>query len=150
MRAICRVALFALFPLLSLPWMAREALALTEGKTAQGGPYVSGGIALGERAALERVREEHNLWIATAAKKTGAYLADVRVTITDEAGNTVLGTRLDGPWLLVKLKLGSYKVDARFGNQAQQKTTTIHPGDRHEMIFYFDHEVETLPKGARD
>lgn len=126
-----------------------NALAITEGKTAQGEPYVTGGVALGEREALDRRRGEYSLWVATAAKKTGSYLADVRVRITDEAGKVVLDAKLDGPWLLVRLKLGSYKVDAAFGKQALQKTTTIHKGDHHEMMFYFDHEVETLPRGTK-
>lgn len=128
----------------------QPAWALVEGRTAQGRPYVSGGVALGERDALDRQRAGHSLWVATAAKRSGAYLADVRVRIRDSAGATVLDTRLDGPWLLVTLGLGRYQVEASFGGHTQEKTTTIHAADHHEMLFYFDFDVEQLPKGVED
>lgn len=128
---------------------AGAALAATEGKTAQGEPYVSGGVALGEKEALKERRPDFSLWVVTAAKKSGSFLADARVKITDEAGKTVLDTKLDGPWLLVNLKVGKYKVDASFGKQTLEKTTNIQKGDHHEMLFYFDVEVETLPKGEK-
>lgn len=149
MRNSTRFVVSGLFVSMVALCGAGEAFALTEGKTVQGEPYVSGGVALGERDALERRRGEFSLWIATAAKKTGSYLADVRVRIIDQAGNTVLDTRLDGPWLLVNLKLGHYAAEASFRDQTQRKTTTIHQGDRHEMLFYFDLPVETLPPGAK-
>ena len=149
MRQSSRVFASVLAVSLLAPWAGGEALALSEGKTAQGEPYVSGGIALGEREALDKRRAAFSLWVATAAKKTGSYVADARVIVTDEAGKTVLDTRLDGPWLLVNLRLGRYTVQASLRNQTQRKTTTIHRGDRHEMLFYFDLEVETLPPGAK-
>lgn len=149
MRISIGFAASVLIAAMLAPWAAGKALAVTEGKTAQGEPYVSGGIALGEREALEQRRAAFSLWIATAAKKTGSYLADARVIVTDEAGKTVLDTKLDGPWLLVNLKLGRYTVQASLRNQTQRKTTTIHPGDHHEMLFYFDLEVEVLPPGVK-
>ena len=149
MRLSSRIFASVLAVSLLAPWTAGAALALSEGKTAQGEPYVSGGIALGEREALEQRRAAFSLWIATAAKKTGSYLADARVIVTDEAGKTVLDTKLDGPWLLVNLKPGRYTVEASLRKQTQRKTTTIHPGDHHEMLFYFDLEVETLPPGVK-
>ena len=141
-----------------LAWLAALALgaaatqaawAITEGRTAQGRAYVSGGVALGEREALDRERASHSLWVATAVKRSGSYLSDVRVRIHDSAGTTVLDTKLDGPWLLVTLGLGRYEVEASFAGQTQKKTTTIHPDDRHEMLFYFDLEVERLPEGVK-
>lgn len=141
--------LVTLFLTLTAPWAAHDAFAIQEGKTAQGEPYVSGGVAFGESAALDKRRADFSLWVVTAAKKTGSYLAEAQVKITDASGKTVLDTKLDGPWLLVDLKLGRYTVEASFGNQTQRKTTTIHKGDHHEMMFYFDVEVETLPKGEK-
>ena len=137
------VSLFASRP-------AGDAIAATEGKTAQGEAYVSGGVSLGEREALDARRANFSLWVATAAKASGSYLADVSVTITDDAGNPVLETQLDGPWLLVNLKHGRYTVEARFDSKIQRKTTTVHKNDHHEMLFYFDAQVETLPRGARE
>ena len=128
---------------------AGQAVALTEAKTAQGEAYITGGIALDERDMLDKRRGDFSLWVATAAKKTGSYLADVHVKISGESGKTVLDTRLDGPWLLVNLKPGRYTVEASFREQTQRKVTTIDKGDHHEILFYFDLEVETLPPGAK-
>ena len=133
------------------PWSAGTVSAMSEGNTAQSEPYVSGGIALGEREALERRRADFSLWIATAAKKSGSYLADVRIKIADAAGKAVLDVRLDGPWLLVDLKPGRYTVDASFHDQSQRKTTSINrKGDHREMLFYYEVEAETLAPHAKD
>lgn len=129
---------------------AGSAFALTEGRIATGGTYVSGGIALEERAALDARRSGFSLWVVTAAKNTGSYLADVRVKVVDEAGRTLLDTTLDGPWLLIDLKRGRYAVEVSFRGQTRRKTTTIHEGDHHEMLFYFDLEVETLAPGEKN
>ena len=119
-----------------------------EGKTIQGEPFVSGGVGSTERESLQRERTKYALFVQTAAKG-GAFLADVEVSISDMAGKPVLTTKLDGPWLLVNLKLGEYKVTASYGGKAQEKRTKIHVGDNHEMVFYFDEKVETLKKGEK-
>lgn len=150
MRNPIRFIASATLVLLAALWAQTPALAASEGRTAQGEAYASGGIAAGEREAMDKRRANFNFWLVTAAKKTGSYLADAKVRITDAAGKTVLDTRLDGPWLLANLKLGKYKVEATVGKQTQSKATTIHQGDHHEMMFYFDVEVETLPKGAKE
>jgi hypothetical protein len=119
-----------------------------EGKTIQGEPFVSGGVSLDEREGLQKERTKYALFVQTAAKG-GAFLAAVDVRITDKAGKPVLETKLDGPWLLVNLKLGEYKVTATYGGKAQEKRTTIHRGDNHEMVFYFDEPAEMLKKGEK-
>ena len=119
-----------------------------DGKTLQDEPYVSGGVGVEEREALQRERVSYALTVKTAAKG-GAYLADVGVRITDKAGKPVLETKLDGPWLLVNLKLGEYKVTANYGGKSIEKWTHVHRGDRHEIVFYFDENVEMLKKGEK-
>ncbi len=129
--------------------LAGPAASMSEGKTAQGEPYVSGGIGAGELEDLEKQRGRFSLRVLTAATGSGAYLADVLITITDAAGKTVLSTTADGPWLYVNLKLGDYKVTAIHKAQVKHQATKIHAGDRHEMFFYFDQPVERLPKGEK-
>jgi hypothetical protein len=119
-----------------------------DGKTAQGEPFVSGGVGIEERDALLRTRGSYALFVKTAAKG-GAYLAEAEVKITDKAGQPVLTTKLDGPWLLVNLKLGEYKVTTNYGGRSIEKWTNIHRGDNHEMVFYFDESVEMLKKGEK-
>lgn len=119
-----------------------------EGKTIQGEPFVSGGVSADERESLQKARTKYALFVQTAAK-AGPFLADVEVRITDKAGKPVLETKLDGPWLLVNLKLGEYKVTANYAGKTQEKWTNIHRGNNHEMVFYFDEKVDTLKKGEK-
>jgi hypothetical protein len=119
-------------------WTSSAAFAMSQGTTAQDERFLSGGIALGERAALESRRNDFNLRVLTAAKGSGEYLANTEVKIVDKSGRIVLNTRLDGPWLLVNLKPGEYTVDAWYAGQRVQKSTTIHPNEHLEMNLYFD------------
>jgi len=125
------------------------AAAMTEGKTAQGEAWISGGIGSSELELLDKRRGDFSLRILTAAKGSGAYLADALVKVTDAAGRTVLETRADGPWLYVNLKQGDYRVLVTYKSESRQQATRIHASDRHELFFYFDEAVERLPKGEK-
>lgn len=144
-----RISRAPLIVALSLAAFALPAWALVEGKTAQGEPYVTGGVGSTEESLLKQRSAEFSLRILVAASGSGAYLADARVRITDAAGRQVLDVRTDGPWLYVNLKLGDYKVVATFEGQTREQGTKIHAGDRHEMVFRFDVPVERLPKGEK-
>ena len=129
--------------------LAGPAMALTQGKTAQGEPYITGGVGAAELETLEKGRKGFSLRVLTAAKGSGAYLADALVKITDASGKTVLDTKADGPWVYVNLKLGDYKVTVTYKGKAQQQATKIHAGDNHEIFFYFEEAVDRLPKGEK-
>lgn len=144
-----RKSIAAILVALSAGIAATPAQALVEGKTAQGEPFVTGGIGSTEEDSLKQRASQFSLRILVAATKSGAYLANARVQIVDAAGKTVLNTATDGPWLYVNLKLGEYKVTATYAGQNKQQPTKIHPGDRHEMVFRFDESVERLPKGEK-
>ena len=117
---------------------ASAATAMQTGITAQGRPYVSGGVTHEELVALHERRESFNLWVVTAALRSGAHLSDVRVTIRDEKKQTVLDESLDGPWLFINLPLGRYEVQASYNGSVQRRATAIHAGDHHQLFFYFD------------
>ena len=129
--------------------IAGPAMAMTDGKTAQGEPWSSGGIGSGELEALEKQRGNFSLRILTAARGSGAFLADALVKITDASGRTVLETRADGPWTYVNLKVGDYRVAVTYKTETRQQATKIHAGDRRELFFYFDEAVDRLPKGEK-
>jgi hypothetical protein len=116
---------------------AGAAQAVDRGQTPFGVAYVSGGVSIEELRALHERREGFSLWVITAAR-SGAHLADVRVTIRDENKRAVFDGRLDGPWLFIDLPLGRYEVAATAGGQTQTRVSTIHPADRHQVFFYFD------------
>lgn len=137
------VFLSALLVSISAPVRAQK-----EGKTIQGEPFVTGGVGLGDREAMEKERRKYSLWVQTAAK-SGAFLSDSTVNILDKSGKPVLDAKLQGPWLFVNLKLGEYTVRATHDGKILEKRTHIHPGDHHEIVFHFDVPAEVLPKGAK-
>ena len=126
--------------------LAGSAQAVQEGATSQGYRYLSGGVSEEEQVSLHAQRERFSLWVITAAKKSGAYLSDVRVKVTDSQQQVVFDAPLDGPWLLIDLPLGRYVVEARVNGETQQRVTTIHPGDHHQAFFYFDVDADVSPQ----
>lgn len=126
--------------------VATNASAVTKGQSAQGWPFIDGGIGQSETDSMESERGNYSLWIMTAGRTSGAHLADVDVTIVNDKGEQVFERRLDGPWLMIDLPLGRYEVRSRYRQESQAKVTTIHAGDHHQIVFYFDVEVEVLPK----
>jgi hypothetical protein len=116
---------------------AGSAQATQQGTTTDGSQYLSGGVSQDERDALKAQRDHFSLWIVTAQQKTGAYLSAVHLTITDAQKKLVFDAPLDGPWLLVDLPLGTYRVGAEFEGQSQHRATTVHTGDHHQVMFYF-------------
>lgn len=126
--------------------IAAGAQAVQEGKTAQGHAYVSGGVSDTEQVYMHARRDAFSLWIVTAAKKTGAYLTDVRITVTDARQRVVFDAPLDGPWLLIDLPLGRFDIEARLNGVSQRNATTIHPGDHHQAFFYFPVDADVSPE----
>jgi len=126
--------------------VAPPASAMTHGKSAQGWTFLEGGVGATETESMESERSNYSLWIMTAARTSGAHLSDAEVTIVNDKGEQVFERRLDGPWLMIDLPLGRYEVRARTGEQAQSRITTIHPGDHHQIVFYFNVEGGVLPK----
>lgn len=118
--------------------LAASAWSMQSGATPQGMRYASGGVSHEELTALHAQKDGYSLWVITAALRTGAHLADVRVAIRDDKKQLVFDRRLDGPWLLIELPLGRYEVEASLGNEVQKRATTIHRGDHHQAFFYFN------------
>lgn len=112
--------------------------AMTRSQSMQGWPFLDGGIGRSEIESMDAEKGKYSLWIVTAARVSGAYLADVDVSISDAKGSKVFERTLQGPWLLIDLPLGRYEVRARVGQETVSRTTTIHPGDHHQMVLYFD------------
>lgn len=142
--------LIALSACLILATLTGIAEAKTMGMTAQQETFVSGGVGMREREALQMQRAHFNLRVLTAAQGSGAYLADADIQITDAAGHTVLATQIDGPWLYVNLLRGEYRVRVEYQGQVKQQRTRIRAGDHRELDFYFAEAVERLPEGAID
>jgi hypothetical protein len=141
-----------------LCWMVTvnwpSAYAIERGSTGAGIAYVSGGVGQSELVALNEEKKNYSFWLTTAAKGSGSYLAAVRVRIVTAGTRLpVLEHTMDGPWLFAALPKGSYEVEASYTErpgsplQTTRKTTTIHPGDHHQMVLYFDSN-DAVDKGS--
>lgn len=128
--------------------LAGAAHAYQQGATADGRGYISGGISDEERVELQPQREQFSLWVVTAARKSGAYLSEVQLTIRDAQQRIVFDAALQGPWLFIDLQPGRYTLEARYNGQMQQRPTTIRPGGRRQAFFYFDDESSGDGPGA--
>jgi hypothetical protein len=139
-----RVLPTALLALLLAALPAAEASRA--GTTPQGCQYVTGGVSHSELLDLHARRDDYDLWVTTAAMKSGAYLADVRVIIRDAANRPMFDQRLDGPWLFIELPQGRYDVEAMLNGESYRRTTTIRKGEHHQVFFYFKTGDDVSPE----
>lgn len=107
---------------------AQPSVGLVRTRTAAGYPMLCGGNAAGDRATMSAERQQYSLWVATVAKPSGAYLAEVDLRISDlKSKAVVLERRMEGPWLMIALPPGNYEVSASFaeaGAEQPQKMVT--------------------------
>ncbi len=112
--------------------------AAVPGQTALGTASLSGGASYEDLVDMHRQRRKFNLWVVTAALKSGAHMADVKVTVRDAQQRIVFDNTLEGPWLFLQLPRGRYEVQAQWADETLRQATTIHPGDHHQTFFYFN------------
>lgn len=86
---------------------------ITEGKTRQGFPYISGGVSSDEREVIDKLGKAYNVRLIFAEKR-GAYLSDVRLVIETANGAEVISITTNGPLFYIQLPPGSYEVKASF------------------------------------
>jgi len=86
--------------------------------------FVSGGIGSDESKALRREAPNWPLSLEFIGP-TASYLADVHVKVARAGGETVLDTVSAGPFMLVKLPPGTYKVSAQYKDRPQSKDVQV-------------------------
>ena len=99
--------------------------------------YVSGGNGMEERQALNDVAGDYNLKLVFAEKGSGAYVADVKLSIMNMKGQKILEAVSDGPWFFVKLAPGRYKISAEAEGQSQVQQAKIGGGRLTQLHFYW-------------
>lgn len=92
---------------------------ITQGTTAQGFPYLTGGVSSEEREILEVSRKAYNVQLTFAAKG-GAYLSDVSLVVTDAKGGEIIAIKTNGPFFYIQLPPGSYGVSATFQGETKR------------------------------
>lgn len=111
--------------------------SVLEGRTAQERRFVTGGIGLDESEHLKAVSRDFSLSVLVATK-SGAYLADTHITVTDAQGQTVLDAQSAGPYLLVDLARGVYKVEATYLGEKRQQRVSIGTNTHTNVAFAFN------------
>lgn len=114
--------------------------------------FVTGGIGSDESAALKAAAPGYALTLRFASA-TGTFLASVHVSIRDAAGQTVLDTVSEGPYLLAQLKPGRYRVSASVDGVERSLDLNLKAGapQQHGMVWparKADAEPKTSPAVA--
>ena len=138
MNALRLILLGAAFVATSLTTSA----AINEGRTSNDRPYVSGGVGLEESERLKQMADKFSLQ-PIVSSKSGAYLADSRVTIIGANNQKLLDLALDAPWLLVDLAPGSYKVSVAHASSTQERNVTLAAGKREQIVVQFNVPADT-------
>ena len=82
--------------------------------------YRCGGIGSDESQQMKADAVNHDLML-TFASSTGAYLADVKVDISNAKGESVAAGNCKGPIMLVDVpEAGEYRVTAQYNGMARQ------------------------------
>lgn len=99
--------------------------------------YRSGGVGQDESAAMKAAAARYPLALTFTARigRRDAYIAGVKVHIAAADGGTVLEVTSDGPFLLVDLPAGSYKVTAENDGVARSRNVQIKAGAHSAMVF---------------
>ena len=123
-----RLSLVSIFTMMGV-FACSSAFAMSAGplppeKTQGQITYITGGVGSDEAAAVKQAESKYplSLEFVQHAKPRDEFLANVDVTIRDQAGKTALKTTSDGPFLLAKMPNGKYTVTA----EEEGKTITRH------------------------
>ncbi len=104
--------------------------------------FVTGGVGIDERNALDASRSNYNLSLLFSVQGTGNYLSDVKIRITDLKGNVFLETVSDGPKLFAKLPPGRYIVIADLNGETYHKTVSIRGKQNTSLYFSWSQKIE--------
>lgn len=94
----------------------------------------SGAVGIDERQEFMKTFGNYNLHLAFA-EKSGAYLADVDVTIRDAQGKVLWSGTADGPLFFARVPSGRYSVEAQFAGDTKRRSIQVGdgPGRMHYM-----------------
>ena len=140
-RAAVLTALLFVIALALLP----RAPAYERGLTAQGKPFVTGGVSREEQADLEAMQKSFTLWLTTADERSGAYLSDAAVEIRDAQNALILTATMNGPFLLVDLEPGRYRVLVTLGGQTRAVTADVARDVVRRVVVRFPAGADVLP-----
>jgi hypothetical protein len=128
---------------LVLGGLALAASAMAAGlppeRQAGGVSYVSGGVSADEAEAFKAMRNNYPLAIELVQQVGGhnQFTADAKVRVMDHSGHVVLETRAEGPFMLVRLPPGRYRVEATFKGVTTEVPATVNIGGHAQATLSF-------------
>jgi hypothetical protein len=100
-----------------------NALELTEGivrgETEQGYRFMTGGVGTEERDEMMQVANQYDLALSFAAR-SGKYLSDVNIVITDSNGKEIINTISAGPLFYAALPRGRYNIRVTYDSHSEE------------------------------
>ena len=100
-------------------------------------PYVSAGVGEEQQQWIaQHANEGYTLKLLFVEKGTGAYVADVRVRVTDSAGRMVLDALASGPAFLARLPEGDYRVTLDYRGEQQSRTVHASPRSGTTAVYW--------------
>jgi hypothetical protein len=113
-------------------------LNFVKSQTAEGLPYMTGGITIEERQRMSEQSSEYNLKLIFA-ENAGIYLADVKVAIENDQGEQIGNVTSPGPWFFIQLPPGKYDVKATFdGRTMAVRKVPVSKSQQSARIFHWD------------
>ena len=99
--------------------------------------YVSGGIGLDESSAFKNAMKDWPLSLQFAEKEgeRAHYVADIKVILKDANNQVVFSAKSDGPFMLIKVPVGVYKIDATLAGKALHQQIEVTVGQPAKVNF---------------
>jgi len=117
---------------------AAQAAGLPAEKHAGSVTYVTGGVSDDEANAFKAMRNDYPLAIEIVQKQVGRneFTADANVKVIDSAGNVVLDAKADGPFMLVRVPPGQYRVLATLNGRTVETRASVGHGSAQAMLAF--------------
>ncbi len=109
--------------------------------------YQTGGVGIDEAQAMKREARHYPLALefVEQAGAVGEYSADEQVTIQGAHDNTVFAARAEGPFMLVDLPDGRYRITAVADGHPQLRTVDL-SGKPHDRVAFVWPAQEIEPR----
>lgn len=136
------LATLILTAVLSMPCLAQDSGEdLPEVMKSGDIAYMSGGVGLDERNAMQTVVKDYNLVVSNANKKN-KFTAGITIVIKGKGGKEIFMAQDTGPLLYVKLPVGAYTVEAMNGDQQMKRriTVTAHKSTHVHLVWTSSHD----------
>lgn len=106
--------------------------------------YISGGSCSDSVRQIKGVAKSFPLEIILVEKEENkeVYIADVKVTITDDKNNDILNVITEGAFLLINPPDGQYKITAEYNLVSQSKFVKVNHKEHKRMVFLWGNETK--------